>query len=89
MDLPEHWGTGGEAMWARPVGDDLYEIDNLPFYAYGINLGDVVRAVAPDDESKPEIQEVVEYRGHRTLRFFFSKESDELVRRRFRCASVA
>jgi hypothetical protein len=74
IDLPEHWATSGESVWARALGGDLYEVDNVPFHAYGINWKDVVRAVAPDAGSKPRVVEVVKPGGHRTLRFFFSKD---------------
>jgi len=71
IDLPNHWGTGGESLWARDLGDDLYEIDNVPFYAYGINYNDVVRAIAKSPDLKPEVLEVVRHGGHRTLRIMF------------------
>ena len=29
-----------ETPWALPVGLDTFELDNLPFYAYGLSLGD-------------------------------------------------
>jgi hypothetical protein len=73
IDLPNHWAVGGESMWALPVGDDLYEIRNTPFYAYGLNLGDVVRAYSTDSELKPEVREVVRRSGNITLRFCFNK----------------
>lgn len=74
IDLPDHWATSGESMWAKSLGEDLYEVDNVPFYAYGINWKDVVRAIAADEESKPRVIEVVRHGGHRTLRFFFSAD---------------
>jgi hypothetical protein len=43
VELREDAGTGGEQLWARPLGDDLYEIRNVPWYAYKLNWGDVVR----------------------------------------------
>lgn len=73
VDLPEHWGTGGESLWAKPLGGDLYEVDNIPFYAYGINYRDIVRAVAREANLKPQVEEVVNASGHKTLRFFFAK----------------
>ncbi len=73
IDLPNHWATGGESLWALPLGDDLYEIRNSPFYAYGINWGDVVRAHSDDPELKPEVREVVAPSGNRTLRVFFNR----------------
>jgi len=78
IDLPNHWATGGESIWALPIGNDLYEIRNVPFYAYGINWGDTVRASSDDSELKPEVREVVKRSGNKTLRVFFSEElSDE------------
>jgi hypothetical protein len=26
VDLPNHWYTGGESLWAKSLGDDLYEM---------------------------------------------------------------
>jgi len=75
IDLPNHWGTGGESMWARDLGDSLFELQNVPFYAYGLGLNDVVRAVSADPKLKPEIQEVVRPSGHQTLRVVFTTES--------------
>jgi len=77
IDLPNHWATGGESMWALPLGDDLYEIRNSPFYAYGINWGDVVRADSDDPSLKPEVREVVKYSGNKTLSVFFNEELGE------------
>jgi hypothetical protein len=77
IDLPNHWATGGESMWALPLGDDLYEIRNAPFYAYGLNWGDIVRAHLDDPELKPEVQEVVKRSGNKTLRVFFNQELSE------------
>ena len=77
IDLPNHWATGGESMWALPLGDDLYEIRNAPFYAYGINWGDIVRAYSDDPKLKPEVREVVKRSGNKTLRVFFNEELSE------------
>jgi hypothetical protein len=73
IDLPNHWATGGESLWALPLRDDLYEIRNSPFHAYGINWGDIVRAHSDDPELKPEVREVVTPSGNRTLRVFFDE----------------
>lgn len=73
IDLPNHWAIGGESLWAEPLGNDLYKIENVPFYAYGLNFHDIVRATADSDELKPEIRELIETSGHRTFRLFFKK----------------
>ena len=58
-------------MWARDLGDDLYELHNTPFYAYDLNYLDVVYAVSDDPNRKPLIQRVERRSGHRTLRVVF------------------
>jgi uncharacterized protein DUF4265 len=77
IDLPNHWHLKGEAIWAQDLGDDLYEIRNVPFCAYGLNYLDVVRATADGPDLKPEIQEVVRRSGHRTLRIMFKEGLSE------------
>jgi hypothetical protein len=76
VDLPHHWMFKGESLWARPLGDDLYAIENVPFGAYGLNCGDVVRAEIDAPGQKPEVREVVERSGNRTLRVAFGKALD-------------
>lgn len=71
VDLPNHPATGGESMWAKPIADDLYRLENVPFYAYGLNYLDVVKAVPQTTEAVPEIVAVVRPSGHTTLRCFF------------------
>lgn len=73
IDLPNHWAIGGESMWATPLGNDLFKIENVPFYAYGLNFHDIVRATPDSDEQIPEVRELVEPSGHRTFRVFFQK----------------
>lgn len=71
VDLPNHWATGGETLWACQLGEDLYELCSIPFYAYGLNLGDVVQAVPPEPHLKPQVLRVVRRGGHKTLRIAF------------------
>jgi len=72
LNLPNHWKHDGESLWALSLGDDLYEIRSTPFCAYGLNWGDVVRAMEERPDYKPEIIEVVKLSGHRTLRIYFA-----------------
>lgn len=74
IDLPNHWAIGGESLWATPLGNNLYRIENVPFFAYGLNFLDVVLATADTDELNPEIREVVTPSGHRTFRIIFSTD---------------
>src|SRR5688500_14904960 len=73
VDLPHHWATGGESMWAVELGGELYELRNTPFHAYDLNFGDVVRATKPTPDTRPQVREVVRRSGHRTLRIHFNE----------------
>lgn len=75
VDLPNHPAIAGETLWADHVGDDVYRVANVPFWAYGLNHGDLVRAT-PDTEGVLTIREVVEPGGHRTLRLIFEAALD-------------
>lgn len=59
---PADW----EHLWARPIGDSLFEIDNTPFFARGVSFRDVV--LAERQGGLNVFREVVRRSGHRTLR---------------------
>ena len=67
---------GGESLWATSLGDDLYCIENVPFYAYGLNFLYVVHATPDSDCTIPEIRKLVNSGGHRTYRVIFKKGTD-------------
>lgn len=80
--LPKHWaGHGDETLWARRVGDDLYRIEAVPFFAYGLAYHDVVRAVSRADGARPVVREVVRRGGHTTLRVVFRHAAGSRERR--------
>jgi hypothetical protein len=80
IDLPNNPEVGGEAMWAKPLGDDLYELRNNPFFAYGLNFLDVVRAVPLAPNQKPSVLEVIRRSGHRTIWVTFEDENSSDAR---------
>ena len=57
-----------ESMWAIPR-DDGYELDNIPFYAKGVALGDVVVA-EPDPDGALVYRGVLRRGGHSTYRIY-------------------
>jgi len=73
VDLPNHWATGGESMWAFLLEDGTYQIDNVPFYAFGINYKDIVMVDTSDPKSLPVVSEVVRFSGHETISYHFFK----------------
>ena len=82
VDLPNHCGTNGESMWARPLGDNLYELHNSPFYAYDLNYLDVVFALSDDPSMKPLVLRIERRSGHRTLRVILLPATPPLERTR-------
>jgi len=41
--------VGSEGLWAEPLGDDLFKIDNTPWFVRNLATEDVVRALAGSD----------------------------------------
>lgn len=72
-----------ESMWAivEPGG---YKVDNIPFYATSIAVGDVVRA-EPDADGLLRYSGLVSPSGHSTVRIWVSKKEDvENIRKELR-----
>lgn len=80
-------GDIGESMWARPIEGDLFAIANLPFFAFGLNFGDVVHA--PSIGGVREIRRVVRPSGHQTVRLFFADDLHEEAQRQHLTALAA
>jgi hypothetical protein len=59
-------GITRERLWAKPLPEGTYLLDNSPFHAYGVSYGDIVRATLENDELV--FREVVKRGGHSTYR---------------------
>lgn len=72
-----------ESMWAEPLGDGTYRVQNSPFFFYGVSFEDVVRA-APAADGMLEFQEVVTRSGASTFRIMVREgvEQDQFDRYR-------
>jgi hypothetical protein len=57
-----------ETLWAFDLGEDRYRLDNSPFFAYSVSVGDVVYAPVDPDEGLPTYSQVLEKSGNRTVR---------------------
>jgi hypothetical protein len=67
-DLPEgDLGVYGEGLWTKPLGHDLYEVQNSPWHCREINFLDVVKAIAPSEDKHPVFTSVERRSGHRTM----------------------
>ena len=65
-----------ESLWAYSLGNQLYELQNIPIYAEHLNVEAVVRCVEPSD-SIPIIRELVKPCGNRTLRVIFHPDTPD------------
>lgn len=75
-------GGGGnfEQLWTKRVGDDRFQLSCIPFFAYDMALGDVVRA---DEASGYVVQGVVERSGNGVVRVAVKRPQDvDAVHRR-------
>lgn len=74
-----------ETLWATPLGGDNYQLENSPFWAYGVSWQDIVRAPFAAEEGLPSFSAVVSKSGHRTVRVAFDppiedgNESDNIL----------
>jgi hypothetical protein len=67
-----------EALAARRLDDDLYEICCVPFFAEDIAFGDTVHAPVAHTGglTRPTFSEVIEPSGHICLRVWFPRDTD-------------
>lgn len=63
-----------ETLWATPVAQNLYRLENSPFRAYGISWLDIVRA-EPDEDGFRFFVKVEKKSGHRTVRVIVEADS--------------
>jgi hypothetical protein len=57
-----------ETLWAFDLGQGRYKLDNTPWYAYGVSVGDVIEAEVEGDGGFPVLRRVLEKSGYRTVR---------------------
>lgn len=69
-----------ESLWARPCGNGIYEIDNIPFFVKRVSCGDKVLA-RPNNEGVLYYQKHVSFSKHSTYRLvIFDQQKVPLVR---------
>ncbi len=65
-------GYGIESVWAIPVENNHYKIDNILFYAPEYSLGDIVSVENRDGELF--VNGLIKESGHSTVRIIFNSE---------------
>ena len=63
-----------ETLWAVREGDNLYRIDNIPFYVKGISANDIVTVRKTDGEL--HFDKLIKQQGHSTVRLLVIDMSD-------------
>ena len=69
-----------ETLWATPVGESAYRLENSPFWAYRVSWLDVVEA-HPDPDGLLCFERVVAKSGHRTIRLIINPGIDQAPER--------
>jgi len=62
-----------ETLWAVPLRDIQFRIENVPFFIFGVSTGDVV--LAKPREERYEYVRTVTKGGHSTYRIFVTKSA--------------
>jgi Domain of unknown function (DUF4265) len=59
-----------ETLWATRIEEDLYQLDNSPFFAYGVSWQDVIEAKSGEDHVLEYVR-CIKKSGNRTVRIIF------------------
>jgi len=66
-----------ETPWVIDLGDGRYQMDNSPFYFYGVVAGDIVAAEFSDQEQGLVFVKVLEKSGNKLVRIIFENPANE------------
>jgi len=72
---------GEETIWAEPVDEGYYKVDNIPFFATNLAYNDIISV--EDENGVLYFNNLIKASGHSTLQIVFfekSKENDVLKR---------
>lgn len=60
-----------ERLWCTPVRDIIYIVDNIPFIAKNVALGDTITTEFDEEENEYYFDAFVEVSGNSTVRLYF------------------
>ncbi len=66
-DVSQQWKW--EQLWARQIEENIFEICCIPFFAYGLAIGDLV-TTTPKEEKQYVIDKVIKKSGYQTFRIW-------------------
>jgi hypothetical protein len=64
-----------EILWANEITSLRFEIDNIPYFAYELSLGDIVEAKSNDSGVLTFTRTLIK-KGNHTIRLLFKKSAD-------------
>ena len=67
-----------EGLWCKKTGNGTYIVDNVPFYTYGISLGDEICVTKENGEY--HFQSIVNPSGNSILRVHFNDKRIQIVK---------
>lgn len=65
-----------EPLWARPLGENQYEVRSIPILTPNLNFKDIVYVRASSVDQRLYIRQVIRWGGHKTLRIDFENASE-------------
>ncbi len=68
--------VSSESMWAVPLGQSRFRLDNIPFFICGVSCFDVVSA-RMDTNGLLKYERLLQAGGHSTLRVLFYETSSD------------
>ena len=65
-----------ETIWVVDLGNNKYKVDNIPFFAPNLSLGDIISV--EKDQSNLYFEDLLETSGHSTIQLiFFNSDSNK------------
>lgn len=76
--LPKSSKLQYEWLWAKPVGDHKFELQNIPIYILNVSLGDVVQAI-PNQKGELIFSKVLDRSGNSSVLISFAGSTINLT----------
>ena len=73
----ENEAVESEGIWVEHVRDDLFRVLNIPFFAFGVALDDVIVAEWSAENDEPQFVRVDSHSGNSTYRILVRPDADQ------------
>ncbi len=72
-DAGEYPDFATERLWAKKLGQNEFQVENIPMYVRGISYGDIVEAKEVSEDVY-EFTKFLKHSGHSTFRIYINQE---------------